>query len=296
VRALDAATGDVVWEFATGKTVDSSVAVGTDAVYALSRDGNCYGIDRATGSERWRKTVGSGGLPIQQSSPKLVGGSLYVGVVSDDPDFLALDPSDGSEKWAYNLAPYGGVGATAAVVGDTVYVPGRTDTLHALRTSDGTSRWIREIGPSYSSPAVVDGVVYVGCAALSGPKVFAFDADTGDEQWSATPSDEAVHGGPSVADGTVVVPSLDHNVHAYDAATGAKRWTYETGEKVYASPAIADGVVYVGSYDDRFHAIDLADGSGLWTKQVGNADPPAAVAGETVYAVGDAGVYAFQAP
>ena len=41
---------------------------------------------------------------------------------------------------------------------------------------------------------------------------------------------------------------LDGNVYALDAATGAKLWSYTTGEEVESSPAVANGVVYVGSY------------------------------------------------
>jgi outer membrane protein assembly factor BamB len=42
------------------------------------------------------------------------------------------------------------------------------------------------------------------------------------------------------------VGSLDNNVYALNARTGALLWSYGTGYAVYSSPAVMNGVVYVG--------------------------------------------------
>jgi outer membrane protein assembly factor BamB len=82
-----------------------------------------------------------------------------------------------------------------------------------------TRAWTAETGGFvYSSPAVANGVVYVGS---SDKKLSAFKAD---------------------GCGQVRCGAL---------------WTAETGGSVYSSPAVANGVVYVGSFDKKLYAFHL---------------------------------------
>jgi outer membrane protein assembly factor BamB len=58
--------------------------------------------------------------------------------------------------------------------------------------------------------------------------------------------------------------SVDCQVHALDAATGAPRWQFFTGGPVRLAPALARGLVYFGSDDGRIYAVRQADGSLAW--------------------------------
>jgi outer membrane protein assembly factor BamB len=50
---------------------------------------------------------------------------------------------------------------------------------------------------------------------------------------------------PAVANGVVYIGSYDYYIYALNAATGAKLWSFDTGNNGYidAPAAIADGVV-----------------------------------------------------
>jgi outer membrane protein assembly factor BamB len=61
----------------------------------------------------------------------------------------------------------------------------------------------------------------------------------------------------TVASGVVYVGSYDGNLYALNAATGAKLWSYHTGNQVFASPTVVNGVVYVGSGDGNMYAFGL---------------------------------------
>lgn len=104
----------------------------------------------------------------------------------------------------------------------------------------------------YSSPAVVNGVVYIGSADS---KVYALNASTGAKLWSYRTG--GVQSSPAVANGVVHIGSGDYNVYALNASTGVKLWSYATGAGVYSSPAVANGVVYVGSLDNNVYAFGL---------------------------------------
>ena len=82
---------------------------------------------------------------------------------------------------------------------------------------DITTQWsVQTNGNVYSSPAVVDGTVYVGSGDQT---VYAIGAASGEEQWSFD-TDDVVFSSPAVVDGTVYVGCHDHNLYAIDAESG----------------------------------------------------------------------------
>jgi outer membrane protein assembly factor BamB len=147
-------------------------------------------------------------------------------------------------------------------------------------------RWTAKTGGAvYSSPAVANGVVYVG--SYNG-KVYALNASTGASVWTAA-TGGAVWSSPAVANDVVYVGSLDGKVYAWNASTGAKLWTALTYGAIYSSPAVANGVVYVGSDDTRVYALNASTGHRLWTFTTeGFVGSPPDVAGGVLY-VGSTG-------
>jgi len=131
-----------------------------------------------------------------------------------------------------------------------------------------------------SSPAIVDGKVYLGSF---GGNVYCLDAATGAEIWNYTTGDQ-VYSSPAVVDGKVYVSSLDRNVYCLDALSGAKIWNYTTGDQTPSSPAVVDGKVYVGSYDGNVYCLDAETGTKIWNYTVGDStDSDPAVADGRVY-------------
>jgi polyvinyl alcohol dehydrogenase (cytochrome) len=153
-----------------------------------------------------------------------------------------------------------------------------------------------------ASPAVVDGVVYVG--SWDG-FLYALDAATGQQVWATFLGQTNIpvcFSGPAgitssaaVVDGVVYVGGGDQYFYAVDAATGAILWQVQTGINTpvwgnynYSSPLIYNGYAYVGTSGmcDQPHGqgkllqVDLAThsivnifkvvpdgqvGGGLWT-------------------------------
>ena len=97
-----------------------------------------------------------------------------------------------------------------------------------------------------SSPAVANGVVYVGS---DDNNVYALNASTGAKLWSYNTGGFIGDSSPALANGVVYVGSADDNVYALNASTGATLWSYTTGSAVASSPAVANGVLYVGSLE-----------------------------------------------
>ncbi|MFO1338366.1 MAG: PQQ-binding-like beta-propeller repeat protein [Burkholderiaceae bacterium] len=215
-------------------------------------------------------------------SPAFADGVVYIG--SDDGKLYALDAATGRQRWQHRTG--GPVSSSPAVAGGLVYVLSYDGRLHALDAASGAMRW----------KFATEGERRFEARGLNGmqPRGQTF-ADPFDCYLSS----------PVVAGGAVLFGSSDGHVYALDAASGALRWKFRTGDVVHASPAVADGRVFVGSWDGRFYALDLASGRELWHHE-GGVDPlmhnqqgyqaSPAVSGDMVYTGSrDAHVYAFDA-
>ena len=227
-------------------------------------------------------------------------------------------------KWSF---PTGDRIVSSPVHADgTIYFGSDDGHLYAVSAADGRERWRRKTGgPVASTPAIARGIVYF--SSYDG-KVYALDAATGAQRWFFTTGGErrfeakGLHGllprhqtiadpfdvflsSPVVADGTVHVGSGDGPVDALDAAAGALRWKFATGDVVHGSPALAQGVIYVGSWDSVLYALDARTGALRWRfragtdpvihNQVGFQSSPAVVDGVVYIGCRDSNLYAIDA-
>ncbi|MGB2823493.1 MAG: PQQ-binding-like beta-propeller repeat protein, partial [Phycisphaerae bacterium] len=76
-----------------------------------------------------------------------------------------------------------------------------------------------------------------------------------------------------IADGKVFVAQVDaHAVHALDAASGKRLWSYTAGGRVDSPPTIHQGRVLFGSADGRVYCLRAADGELIWRFRAAPAD------------------------
>jgi outer membrane protein assembly factor BamB len=82
---------------------------------------------------------------------------------------------------------------------------------------------------------------------------------------------EVVDSSAAIADGVVYVGGGDGDLIALDAASGALRWKYTTGNLIgESSPAVGRDVVYIGDLGGIVHAVSTRDGKALWTFKTGS--------------------------
>jgi outer membrane protein assembly factor BamB len=133
-----------------------------------------------------------------------------------------------------------------AVVDGTVYTGCTDKHVYALDATCGTEKWRFRLDESMrSSPAVMDGIIYV----VDRNQVYALDANTGTIQWASNL--DRNHYEPVVADSTVYIAG-DRLVQALDANTGTQQWVFEPpglGHGV-TPPTVRDGTIYIGSGND----------------------------------------------
>lgn len=175
----------------------------------------------------------------------------------------------------------------------------RRDPLHSGFVPDGELgelevQWSAPLGGSVdSSPAVVDGVVYVG---TSEGEMCALIAQDGTEIWRYQ-TGGAVVSSPAVADGLVLFGSVDRFLYAVRTDTGQLAWKYRTYGPVVASPTCDQGVVYFASIGGRVYACAVADGQVIWRSEKGAAiqGSPAVAGGLVFYGDDEAKLRALRA-
>jgi outer membrane protein assembly factor BamB len=239
--------------------------------------------DDHTGSNPFETTIGTGNVArlqlswaaqlgelVNDASPVIAGGIAYI--ASSDGTLWAW-PADGCGQSLctqplWHSTSLAQIIDTPAVADGIVYVgsqtsfssnDGKLDAFAAAGCGHLTCPplWQGDAGKQAileSSPAVADGVVYIG--AFDG-RLYAFPA-AGCGQALCPPLWTGRTGGsiestPTVHDGQVYVASDDGQLHVFaaggcGASTCRALWTGELGSAAFSStPAIVDGVVYIGS-------------------------------------------------
>jgi outer membrane protein assembly factor BamB len=75
----------------------------------------------------------------------------------------------------------------------------------------------------------------------------------------------------TVKDGRLYLGTHDGKVLALDAGTGARLWSFATGDAVLAAPAVDSRRVYAGSFDKNVYALDATSGKLLWKRDTQGA-------------------------
>jgi glucose dehydrogenase len=196
---------------------------------------------------------------------------------------------------AWTFMANGPILSSAAVANGVAYFGSDDKNMYALCIKSGEVIWKFATGGMVrSSPAVSGGIVYFASydgniyavCAKSGELVWKF-ATAGERHFEARglhgykPSTQTIpdfwdmfESSPLVGGGLVYCGSGDGNMYALDAATGEKRWAFQTGDVVHSSPALADGTLYFGSFDTYMYAVDALTGVEKWRFKTGD-DPQA---------------------
>jgi outer membrane protein assembly factor BamB len=157
----------------------------------------------------------------------------------------------------WTFATEGAIHSSPAVADGIVYVGSRDGYVYALKAETGEKLWAFKTGSWVeSSPVVVGGVVYIGS---NDGYFYALDAQTGNKRWSFG-TKYGIRSTAAVADGKVYFGADDYCVYALDAVTGKKVWKYKTGTQVTSSPVISDGVMVVGSAEGLCFTLDARNG------------------------------------
>lgn len=98
-------------------------------------------------------------------------------------------------------------------------------------------------------------------------------------------TDGEIWGAPVLADGKLLLTSLDGGLYALDPETGAEIWHFDAGQGLVSTPVVEGDLVLVSGFGSTLYAVDLADGSERWSFKAKHwIWGDAAIDGEIAYA------------
>lgn len=241
-----------IWRFACEDEVRGSVIVANGVVLAPSYDHNLYAIDGEEGEFLW-KFAAEGGIG---ATPCFSNNLVVIGTA--DHNVYGVSLVDGQSQWV--LKTKGRVFSSAFAQFDHFFVGSDDANLYAIHGYSGRKAWnYTADGEVRSRPFVNDQMIvfscnlgYVYALSLNRELRWRFQARRG------------ILASPLVAEGLVLVGSLDWNFYALDARSGWLAWKHRTGGPVASTAGVFDGLVVFGSADGQVYALQLSDGRLVW--------------------------------
>ena len=185
VVCLEAETGKEVWRYELPRSVHTGLVGDAFSVYATSRDGYVYAIDRKTGKLRWK--TGIGGAITSTPAVATAGGMpAAVYAVSQEGTMTCLNPHTGKVAWQKPLPGFhwdgrgenGILGGVAVVTTATptgskrdIYIgPMTVDPDNPAKKTAAVFRFEDEIGRSDGARGLF--LTRRGCIPDPGSRVF----------------------------------------------------------------------------------------------------------------------------
>lgn len=219
----------------------------------------------------------------------LDGGTVYV---CTGGGLVTVEAGTGKRGWEFstgqNETSSRPVIEDGTVFFGTLPVRDKQARLYAISTT-GEEVWNAPLPGGVSASAVSDGSVFTASGVMSGGDygLYAFDAESGDRQWSIPLDSYPIGSSPTVAEETVYIES--GGFAAFDAESGELNWRIErenteVGEAARHSPTVSDGTAYFShSLEPEVYAFDAETGEKQWMAETNARASKPVLNGGTLY-------------
>jgi outer membrane protein assembly factor BamB len=262
VYALDAGDGKEVWHVDVGSEVLAPPVGGAGLVFVRTIDGRLLALERADGAVRWSfdnqvpvLTLRGTGTPLYDD------GIVYAGFANGM--VAAIRAENGEPVWQHRvMLPEGrselermvDVDSTPVVSGGVLYVVAYQGRLKALRASDGSLLWERDLS-GHVDLAEGNSQIYV---IDEDDVVTAIDERTAEPVWQQEGLFRRDLSGPIAFSNYLVVGDGDGYLHVLAQSDG--RFLGRTkvdGKGIRSRPMVADGLIYVLGNSGDLRALRL---------------------------------------
>lgn len=252
--ALEARTGELVWESQLGQWIGSSPALCPELVLVGvefgERGGRLLALERETGKVRWKLKANH----YIHSAPYFDSPRCQVIVGSNDGSLRAADGRSGLVRWHFQS---GGEIKAQAVVDSagSCFFTSMDGYVYALDSATGRLLWQRSLGGRlYFTPHLFGDTLLVGTQSS---RLVALARDSGRICWVATLPGSPVGGAERLGRDLVLLSASDGSAHILNAANGSRLWTYPTQRGMVGGPTVRGNEFYSPLGDGSLCAFEL---------------------------------------
>ncbi len=225
-----------LWQFPGNGAALTTPVVADNRVVFGSGDHNLYALDAKTGAVKWTATNGY----IFTATPLLDDGIVVIG--DQGGNIGGFDLASGKSLWSFIA---GAINTAATSRAGCAYLTSADRSVYALNIKSGQRRWQYGMhGYSDYSPVVAGALIIVANRA---GELLGLDAQTGTLIWQTelggTPFSQPIFWPHTNA---IVLKIDDHQIGAFDAASGKIRWLYTT-KPIVTSPVMNDNSITVAT-------------------------------------------------
>ncbi len=295
LHAMDARTGDVIWNQALSIGDLFGPAVAYNRVYVVSDANELFALDEEKGDVIWTKNI--------PASPSINVANNRLFIAAFNGSFYCVNATSGASLWTRSFVGAGTYIITHPAVADNRVFLGAL----CLNETDGSTLWNTTLNGqqgigSRNFPVVADGKVFIGI----NDTMFCLDASSGSVMWNYTIGGEVFRAPPAIAYGKLFVPSTDGFFYCLDAQNGTVLWKKSDVGGIIrigygstsAGAAVADGKIYLPHPDWAITCLNATNGEIMWKFLTEGPPAPPIVASDTVFAtlVHDPQIYAIGKP
>jgi outer membrane protein assembly factor BamB len=239
LRALDRATGLVLWSRDLAKPIVSELTIAEGRIYCGSADGALYALRADSGSTVWRfATRGPVRGHVAFYATELLFGS-------DDGALYVVDRESGTEVWRFQTG--GPIVGRPATIGRRIVVTSGDGSAYAVDMTTRRLVWRSRTGAAIEAGAVPVGEESVLVASFDN-FLYLFDVKTGDRLWKLRMRGRLVS--DPVPDGNgraIVAPIRDDRLTVVGLKDGKRvaAFALDTDEELVGAPTHAGRMLYL---------------------------------------------------
>lgn len=248
------------WAHSTPVSPLGSPLVVDDTVY-VAVGNRMFGLDRATGNQKWRFPLVEGIPGYFRSGPVMAEGTVIA--AADNRYVYGVDAETGNSKWQWvSQVPIVG---QPVLAGNIVVLQLNDNTIMGIRADNGQPEWKTPDGmpaPYKVFAGITGGLAVHGTSILfitNDGDLTAISATSRKQIWKARFSQVSPDSTPVLFGDTIYVNSGNYVV-AVNAISGGPRWQQNMGEVLDYSPAASAEGVFVVTTDGKAYILDALSG------------------------------------
>lgn len=269
LAALDAASGEVLWEQDLDSAATGAPTFHEGVVYVVTRNSLGWAIDAGNGRILWQVQGAPSPSGVAGGPAPAIAGSLVVFPFSSGQMVSAV-MGPGTQAWAASVSGQrlgrafsrvSDLTGDPVVASDVIYAGNHSGRAAAFDAATGQARWQAREG-AMSPVWLAGGSLFL---ITDENRLVRLDASSGETIWTvdlpffkktriSKRESTFAHYGPVLAGGRLLVASDDANLREFDPVTGALIATTPLAAGAAANPVVVGGTLYLVTGDGQIRA------------------------------------------